>query len=319
MEMTFLGTSSGTPTKRRNVTGLAIKESQGKEWYLVDCGEATQHQLLHTSLSVNALAGIFITHVHGVHCYGLPGLLASAAMNGREKPLTIVAPKGIQEWFEATQKHTQLHLSYKINFIAVESLSIEKFGEFEVSAVALAHRVPSFAYRFTARKMDRCLDIAKLEALQLPKGPLWGKLKAGDDVEFGGQTLKSCEFVTQNHKHVEIVVSGDNSDPELLREFCRESDVLIHEATFTEDMAQQALAVGHSYGAQVARFANDVKVPHLILTHFSPRYQDDDNANLSVSQINNEAALHYHGDLFTAQDFHRYYLNDKGKLSKLSE
>nr|MCH1932376.1 MBL fold metallo-hydrolase [Shewanella shenzhenensis] len=84
MKLQFLGTSAGVPTKQRNVTGLALSESEGKGWYLIDCGEATQHQLLHTHLTLNTLKAIFITHVHGDHSYGLPGILASAAMNGRK-------------------------------------------------------------------------------------------------------------------------------------------------------------------------------------------------------------------------------------------
>ena len=114
----FLGTSSGTPTKQRNVSGLALQESKGRGWYLIDCGEATQHQLLHTKLSLNTLKGIFITHVHGDHCYGLPGLLGSAGMTGRTEPLTIVAPAGIREWIEATQRFTEFHLSFELNFVS---------------------------------------------------------------------------------------------------------------------------------------------------------------------------------------------------------
>ncbi|WP_444997439.1 MBL fold metallo-hydrolase [Aliikangiella sp. IMCC44359] len=97
MELIFLGTSSGVPTKNRNVSGLAIKMQKNKHWYLVDCGEATQHQILHTKLSIKYLEAIFITHVHGDHCYGLPGLLASMSMAGKTEMLTIVAPKNIEK------------------------------------------------------------------------------------------------------------------------------------------------------------------------------------------------------------------------------
>lgn len=117
MDLIFLGTSSGTPTKQRNVTGLALAADSGKAWYLVDCGEATQHQLLHTPLSLNGLRAIFITHVHGDHCYGLPGLLASAAMAGRKDPLPIVAPKGIEAWIRATLELTAVFLPFALEFI----------------------------------------------------------------------------------------------------------------------------------------------------------------------------------------------------------
>ncbi len=93
MNLLFLGTSAGVPTKTRNVSGVALHESKGKGWYLVDCGEGTQHQVLHTKLTFHSLKAILITHVHGDHCYGLPGILASAAMGGRTAPLPLVAPR----------------------------------------------------------------------------------------------------------------------------------------------------------------------------------------------------------------------------------
>ena len=123
MEVIFLGTSSGVPTKHRNVTAIAVKMLKSKSWYLVDCGEGTQHQILHTNLSLNNLQAIFITHVHGDHCYGLPGLLASAAMSGRTNSLTIIGPGNIREFIENTQKTTQMRLSFNINFIDVEKVS----------------------------------------------------------------------------------------------------------------------------------------------------------------------------------------------------
>src|SRR5690606_26719888 len=110
MNLIFLGTSAGMPTKFRNVTALAVQEDTGRAWYLVDCGEATQHQILRTKLSLNRLAAIFITHVHGDHCYGLPGLLASTGMSGRTEPLVIVAPAGIEDWINSTLQLTSLHL-----------------------------------------------------------------------------------------------------------------------------------------------------------------------------------------------------------------
>ena len=118
----FLGTSSGTPTKQRNVSAIAIKKANAKSWHLIDCGEGTQHQILHTHLSLNTLSSISITHIHGDHCYGLPGLLASAAMAGRTDPLLIIAPQGIQRFIETTCQLTELQLPYKINFLAVETM-----------------------------------------------------------------------------------------------------------------------------------------------------------------------------------------------------
>lgn len=319
MDIIFLGTSSGTPTKTRNVTAIAIIESQGSDWYLIDCGEGTQHRLLYTRLSLNALKAIFITHIHGDHCYGLPGVLASAGMNGRTKPLTIVAPKGIKEWFESTQTYTQLYLPYELTFAETEHFSEQAFGQFSVSSTKLSHRVPSFAYSFIELNVDASLDIERLKAFGVPQGPMWGKLKSGVDVEHQGQILRSSEFIRYVNKPRKVVVCGDNDTPELLRAECVSCDVLVHESTYTEALASKAREAGHSYAKLVASFAQSCALPNLLLTHFSPRYQLESEAGTSVNDIKKEAQAEYTGTLFLASDLETYRLNKLGELSLVSE
>ncbi|WP_144395468.1 ribonuclease Z [Pleionea sediminis] len=314
MEVCFLGTSSGVPTKSRNVTAIALTESKGKDWYLIDCGEGTQHQLLHTKLSLNALKAIFITHVHGDHCYGLPGLLASAGMSGRKEPFVIVAPKGIKEWVESVQTHTQLYLPYEIQFIDTEHYKAQIFGQFKVQTTALSHRVPSYAYSFTEHQVDMQLDFEKLKASGLPQGPLWGKLKSGIDVEFEGKKYLSRDFVRTVGFPRKVVIGGDNDSPELLKETCKESHILIHESTYTEEMKIRAKEVGHSYAKQVASFAQSLSIPNLILTHFSPRYQLDSSSGDSLETLRSEAESVYDGNLNMASDFECYRLDKSGKV-----
>ena len=315
MEVQFLGTSSGVPTKKRNVTGIAVKESKGNRWYLVDCGEATQHQLLHTNLSLNSLSGIFITHIHGDHCYGLPGLLASAGMSGRKEPLTIIAPEGVKKWFLSTQEFTELFLPYEVNFISVENNLEQKFGQFSIRLRELSHRVPSFAYIFTETQTDANLSVEKLESLGVPRGPLWGKIKSEGQIEFQGEILKIEDFLEQSVTPRKIIVCGDNDNPQLLAEDSQGCDLLIHESTYTKDMAEKAANVGHSYAAQVAAFASENKIPNLLLTHFSPRYQSDAKNAQSIEDIREEAAGEYTGRLFLAQDFDQYNLDKSGCVS----
>jgi ribonuclease Z len=318
MEVFFLGTSSGTPTKNRNVTAISVIESKGSDWYLVDCGEGTQHQILHTKLSMSSLRAIFITHVHGDHCYGLPGLLASAGMNGRKSPLTIIAPKGIEEWLHATQVNTELYLPFELNFISSESLYKLEFGQFEISITKLSHRVPSFSYSFTDRNIKANLDTDRLKSLGVPQGPLWGKLKSGANVEYDGNLLLSSDFVTYKKETRKVVVCGDNDQPGLLREECIDCNVLIHEATYTEDMALKAGNVGHSYAKLVAQFAQENSIPNLVLTHFSPRYQSGLNASPSMEDLRNEALQVFSGELFLAEDFQRYSLDTNGEFELVS-
>ncbi|WP_346798747.1 ribonuclease Z [Halomonas sp. Bachu 37] len=318
MKLIFLGTSAGVPTKQRNVSGVALRESKGKGWYLIDCGEGTQHQVLHTKLSFHSLKAIFITHVHGDHCYGLPGLLASAGMGGRTAPLTIVAPAGIKAWLDATFDATQLCLPFALEFIASDNLPSLEFENMAVATFGLSHRAPSYAYGFTETKMDAALDVDKLAQKGIPRGPLWGQLKQGFDVEFGGERLKSHEFLIFKHKPRKVVIAGDNDRPDLLYEACAGAQVLVHEATYTEAMAEKAGDVGHSYAKLVAAFTESVALPNLVLTHFSPRYQLSPHASPSIEDIRKEAQSVYSGSLYLARDFSEYSLDKTGRFYEVA-
>ncbi|QPL46831.1 ribonuclease Z [Halomonas sp. A40-4] len=317
MNILFLGTSAGVPTKQRNVSGVALRESKGKGWYLIDCGEGTQHQVLHTKLSLNSLKAILITHVHGDHCYGLPGLLASAAMNGREAPLTIVAPAGIKAWLDATCEATQLSLPFDVEFVCSDDLPSVEFERIAITTYRLSHRAPSYAYGLTERKVESALDVDKLAQKGIPRGPLWGQLKQGFDIEFAGERLKSRDFLISKHKPRKVVVAGDNDQPDLLSEACAGAQVLVHEATYTEAMAEKAGDVGHSYARQVATFAESVALPNLVLTHFSPRYQLNPHASPSIEDIRKEAQSVYSGSLYLARDFSEYTLDKAGHFAEI--
>lgn len=313
MDLLFLGTSSGTPTKARNVSGLALLEDSGKGWYLIDCGEGTQHRLLHTPLSLHDLRAIFITHVHGDHCYGLPGLLASAGMMGRKAPLEIIAPEGIEAWVRATLQMSQSWLGYELNFHPVEALDEWRNQNMRVEATALSHRVPSYGYRFTEARPDPRLDIEKLEHDGIPRGPLWGQLARGFDVQHEGRTLHSDDYLNFTRTPRRIVVGGDNDRPELFAEACQGAQVLVHEATYTQAIANDARnTFGHSTAAQVAAFAQQAGVPNLVLTHFSARYQSRPTRGLSIDDIRSEALEHYDGELFLAEDLMRLHLDKHG-------
>ena len=315
MEIQFLGTSSGVPTKTRNVSAIAIAESQGKHWYLVDCGEGTQHQLLSSHLTLNSLQAVFITHVHGDHCYGLPGLLASAGMNGRTDPLKIVAPRGIKEWFEATQTQTQLFLPYELEFLSSESLSSDRFGQFSVRSNELSHRVPSFAYCFEEAEVALALDTSKLIEHGVPQGPMWGKLRSGKDVEFDGQIFRSVDFTVAENRARKVIVCGDNDDPTTLDSIISECQVLIHESTYIQDMSEKAALAGHSYAKQIAEYAETKGIPNLLLTHFSPRFQAGVSQGLSIADLEFEAKSSYSGNLYLAEDYQRYQLQRSGQLA----
>lgn len=318
MDLLFLGTSSGAPTRARNVTGLGLLEDSGKGWYLIDCGEATQQQLLRTPLTLHGLRAIFITHVHGDHCYGLPGLLASAAMAGRREPLDIIAPAVIEGWVRATLEMSQSWLPYDLNFYPTESLKEWHNRLLRVEATPLSHRVPSWAYTFTETRPDPRLNIDKLDRDGIPRGPLWGELMRGHDVEHEGRILRSMDYLLFTRSPQRIVIGGDNDCPELLRDACRNAQLLVHEATYTQAVADAGKAdFGHSTAAVVAAFAESVQVPNLVLTHFSARYQNAPNRGQSIEDIRAEAGQHYSGQLILAEDLMRLRLNKTGQVERV--
>lgn len=309
--LTFLGTSSGVPTKNRNVTALALQTTLNRDWWLIDCGEATQHRLQHIALSVHDLAGICITHVHGDHSYGLPGLLASASMTGRTRPLILIAPVAIKAWLDATLLHTELFLTFPLVHVDVAAQQeVHAQPGLRIERHRLSHRAASVGFRFAVETVRWKLDQAALAARGVPPGPRWGQLQAGRDVILDdGSVLEAAQYRSAEVQHAVVVVGGDNDTPALLAEACQGAQLLVHEATYTEAILQK---VGpgptHSSVQRVAQFAQGAGLPNLILTHFSARY---DNVQ-GMAELEAEARLHYAGQLFLARDFATYELGADG-------
>ena len=317
MELIFLGTSSGTPTKSRNVSAVALKMQNSKNWYLIDCGEGTQHQILRTKLSLQRLSVICITHIHGDHCYGLPGLLASASMDGRKNKLTIIAPEGVKLFLDAIINATQLELSFEVIFIkAEEQKNTLNLGDFDVAITELSHRCPSYAYSFIEANIKLTLNKEKLLSEGIEPGPVWGKLQQGQNVSLeDGRILKSDDFLVQTSEPRSIVVCGDNDTPELLNNIIPKPDIVVHEATYTEKILNQVgTKPQHSSAKRVAEFAQQKQIKNLVLTHFSARYGYGENKSPSINDIKDEAIKYYNGNLLLANDFDVYHLDKQGLL-----
>jgi ribonuclease Z len=251
----------------------------------------------------------------------MPGLIASAQMGGRTAPLTICAPAGIQEFIEAVQRYTDLsRLSYPLEFMRSDRVDFCYRDENVcVDSIELSHRVPSFGYRFVEQVHERALDPEKLAALNVPRGPLWGELQHGQPVQLpDGRTIAPEQVCQPQRSPRRVVVGGDNDRPELLEEALRGCDALIHEATFTEDvLARVGPQYQHSTPAQVAKTAQRLQIPHLLLTHFSQRYRRHAPAGEhSLADLRHEAQQFYRGNLIMAEDFASYELTrDKQLLS----
>ncbi len=309
------------PTTERNVTALALAIDDSKQWYLIDCGEATQHQLLHCRYTLNNLQAIFITHIHGDHMFGLPGLLTSASMQGRTAPLTIFAPEGVEAFVKSALMAGDVReMPFSLSFCRTDTTEFNYTDEtVSITSHKLSHRVPSFAYRFIEQTRSKQLDQQKLEAFGVPRGTLWGRLQNNQPV-----TLDNGQVITPEQVKIPAptprvaVIGGDNDRPELLMDALKNANILIHEATATQDLLNPAWM--HSSARSVAETAQKTRVPHLILTHFSGRYRLSSKAgSASVNVIREEARAYYTGNIVLAEDLKSWQLDHNGSLFLVEE
>ncbi|KID55751.1 metallo-beta-lactamase [Pseudoalteromonas luteoviolacea] len=301
MQLEFLGTSSGSPSAFRNVSGAAVKFEKSKKWVLVDCGEGTQHQILKSKLSLYQLSLICISHIHGDHCYGLPGLLASMAMSGRKEAVHIVAPKKVIEFLHATFSLTDLALPFDLKTSAIEALNCASlnFDFCKIEVITLKHRVPSFGFKVSETLIPNKLKTSLLKQHGIATGPHFNQLQKGFDVEYQGKVLASNTYAFPSWQPRSVIVCGDNEKPSLLKGHIDGVDALVHEATYThKDLKKVGHHTGHSDAKRIAEFANQTHVPLLVLTHFSARYHGPG----LLDNLEEEAHTYYQGELVLASD-----------------
>lgn len=272
IELTFLGTGSSIPTVKRSHASIWVRHE--KEVMLFDCGESTQTQILKARHNFMRIDRIFITHWHADHWAGLIGLILTMNMERRKKPLYIYGPEAdrfvrdildLGYWgvgFSLIPKH--------VPYEGDEITSVLKTKDFEITSIPVEHSVPSVGYCFKEHDTIN-VDIKKAEKLYgLKQGPIVGKLKNNGEITFKGKKI-TLKDVGYTKKGVKIVYSGDTSPCDNIVKLAESADVLIHDATFTEEIEDRK----HSGAKEAAEIAKKAKVKKLILTHFSRRYTDE--------------------------------------------
>lgn len=269
VRLVFLGTGSGKPVPTRNVSSTALFRD-GK-LFMFDCGEGTQVQLAKSSVRPGAIAGIFLTHFHGDHVNGLPGLIGTLALNQREEPLTVVGPVGLRRWLRTLRDTGILIPGFPLELIEVGEPGEVLSGEgWRIEAGPLDHRVPCWGYAFIEDARPGRFDLGAAKALGVPPGPLFGVLQRGDPVELeDGTVITPDQVLGPARPGLKIVYACDTRPHDDVVAFAQDADVLIHESTFPGGEERKAHKRGHSTSADAARCAKRARARRLILTHFS--------------------------------------------------
>ncbi|CAM3447688.1 MULTISPECIES: ribonuclease Z [Saccharibacillus] len=275
MELYFLGTNAGLPTTQRNVTSVALRmlEERRSSW-LFDCGEATQHQILHSPLKLSRLEKIFITHMHGDHVFGLPGLLSSRSSQEGAPPLTVYGPQGLKQFLEVTLGATQSRVTFGLDIVEHAGGLIFEDEQIKVEAAALEHRIESYGYRMTEKDRPGSLNMELLREWGVRPGPEYGKLKNGESITVDGRTITPDQVLGPPKRGRIVTILGDTRPTPGIDPLAAGADLLVHEATFTDEFADLAQKYYHSTAVQAAEAAKKAGVGELILTHFSSRYKD---------------------------------------------
>ncbi len=266
--ITFLGTGNAVPTKLRNHTSVLVQYRE--ENMLIDCGEGTQRQFRHAGLSPNKLTRIFITHWHGDHVLGLPGLFQTLAMSGYQRELEIYGPQGTKRMLSLIQ---ELLGKIRINLKVYEvqpGVIIDK-REYQIVASSMEHDTPCLAYSLIIKDKRR-LNKSKLRKLKVPNSPLLGKLASGKDIIFNGRKIKARD-VCYIEKGKKITFILDTSYTERAITLAKDSDLIICESTFAKEEAERAKEYKHLTSIQAAKIAKKAKAKALLLTHISQRYE----------------------------------------------
>jgi ribonuclease Z len=232
--------------------------------------------MIRAKLGFNRKTRIFITHMHGDHILGLPGLLQTMSLLGRDKPLQVFGPKGIFAFIEAAITTVEFSLAFPViaHEIGKEGTVIQE-KEYDVNAVWAEHSVPCLAYALVEKPRPGRFHPERARALDVPKGPLWHKLQQGSEVKLSdGRVVKPMEVLDAPRPGRKIVIVSDTKPSDNIAQFAKGADVLVHEATFAEELAERAEEDLHSTPAGAASVAEKAGVKQLILTHISARYGD---------------------------------------------
>jgi ribonuclease Z len=273
MKLVFLGTGGSYPSKERNVPCTALK--MNGDVLLFDVGEGTQRQMMHSTLSFMQISHILISHFHGDHFLGLPGLIQTMYMNGRETPLTIMGPPGTERRITALLGLGHFDLTFEVQIRDMEDGQSLDYGYFTITVREVDHSVRTLAFSVEEKQRPGRFNKPRALELGIPEGPMFRKLQKGESVIVGGRTITPDMVMGPARRGRKIVYSGDTRPCQAVKDLAKGADILIHEATGTSEIGDKMAEHGHTTAKEAAEIARDVGVKALYLTHMSPRYKEN--------------------------------------------
>jgi len=273
LRVIFLGTAGSVPTTTRGLPAIAIQRKD--ELILFDCGEGVQRQMIRAKVGFHRKTKVFITHMHGDHVLGLPGLMQTMSLLDRKHKLEVFGPSGIKAFVRRIQQTVQFVLTFPIEITEIKRAGLvceEK--EYQVHAAKTDHEIPSLAYALMEKPRPGRFNPEKARALGVSEGPMWSRLQHGEKVKLpGGRMVKPEQVVGEPRLGRKIVYSGDTRPTDSLVKLGADADLLIHDATFDDELLDRAQKDGHSTPTQAAETAKKAKAKWLVLTHVSARYK----------------------------------------------
>ncbi len=272
LRVVFLGTSGSVPTLKRSLPSVVVQCP--RDQWMFDCGENVQRQMMQAKVSFHRKMKIFITHLHGDHVLGLPGLLQTMALMDRKEPVQIYGPVGIKDFLVCTKETLNFGLNYpvEINQILSEGVVCDE-EEYQVIATKSSHAVESYAYAFVEKPRPGKFFPKQALALGVAAGELWSKLQGGEEITLAdGNVVKPSEVMGPMRAGRKIIYTGDTKPFEAFAKFAANSDLVIHDCTFDDSLIEKADVDGHSTPSQAAGQAKAANAKQLVLFHISARY-----------------------------------------------
>ncbi len=294
LRLTFLGTSAAAPTLHRNVSGLAVKADA--DLLLFDCGEGSQRQMIRFGTGFG-VAAVFFTHFHADHYLGIIGFLRTLGMGGRTESMTLYGPPPARRVLDQALHLGVERLAFPVDIQELKGGEVIKRTGYSVRAVRVDHRVNALGYVLEEDTKPGRFDLEQAKALGVTPGPDFGRLQRGEAVTTpAGETVRPEQVLGAARRGRKLVVSGDTRPCDSLVAAAMGADLLVHEATFSDEEQERALETRHSTGREAGRVARDARVARLVLTHFSSRHDVDPKPVLE------QAKQEYSGPVEAAYD-----------------